>query len=186
MAEHRPHPQDTSSFFARLFLVWAFPLFRAGSLEPLTAAALPPLPASARTARAHAALAALRSARPREPLACTLTRLVRVPLLVSGAAQLVYLGALLANPLLLRLLVSALAEGDAATATGTAFALGAAALVAALANAHSLLEATRMAHTLRTASVMTVFRAALARPRATVALRAGGGAGPKRASRKRR
>ena len=172
------HPADTSSLLGRLFLTWSLPLFLRGARAPLTAADLPLLPASASTARAHAALTALRAARPREPLARTLIRLVRVPLALSGAAQLVYLGAMLANPLLLRLLVSALTAGDTPLAAGAAVALGGAALVAGLANAHSLLEATRMAHTLRTASVMTVFRAALAPPRATVELlRAGSGGG---------
>jgi ABC-type multidrug transport system fused ATPase/permease subunit len=166
------HPQDTAGPLARLFLTWTIPLFRRGARAPLAATDLPPLPASASTALGHASLAALRAARPREPLVRTLLRLVRAPLLSSGAAQLVYLGALLANPLLLRLLVGALSAGDAGAATGAAVALGAAALAAALANAHSQLEATRMAHTLRTASIMAVFRAALAQPRATVALRA--------------
>jgi ABC-type multidrug transport system fused ATPase/permease subunit len=178
MPPHR-HPSETASACSRLFLCWAAPLLRAGYRAPLTSASLPPLPARAEVLAAHAALQALRAARPREPLALTLTRLVRGDLVVSGVAMAVYLGALLANPLLLRELVNALTRNDARAAAGFGVGLGCAAAVAAVTNAHHLFIASRIANVLRVASITAIFRASLQRPPPTVELRAeaGGGGG---------
>ena len=165
------HPSESARCCSRLFLCWALPLLRAGYRQPLTSSSLPPLPLRAEVLAAHAALQALRAARPHEALALTLTRLVLSDLLVSGAAMAIYLAALLANPLLLRELVNSLTRNDARTAAGFAVGLGCAAVVAAVTNAHHLLIASRMASVLRVASITAIFRASLKRPPPTVELR---------------
>ena len=164
------HPEDSASSLSRLFLTWTIPLFRKGAKAPLVSTDLPPLPTSASIAAARDNLGALRTKRPKEPLLFSLARLVKRDIIISALTMLLYLAALLANPLLLRELVNSLTRGSMNEAVGYSLALGIAAFIAALSNAHTLLLSTRMAHQLRVAVVTTVFRKALKAPAPTVVL----------------